>query len=278
VVSLDGWESKNFSAATARQSPYFDALKLRAPYLLFLQDKPPNPGLQFDAAFFHSLKYAERYFYQVNQLEHAAYVANPLALPLLDATKRTGVEFVYQSVLYFLNAYVKKDARSLAWLKRSAEANGFSKELLKAETKLPALPPAPTAAEFEQLLGVGLGQDGSSLTRGIEVFRAAKKADPELTLFSVPGINMFAFRMKRQNKPEAALALLKLGVEAYPQSATALDNLGSAYLEFGRPERALECFTQALALVADDPDLNEGEKAQFRNELQQKFNRLKGAK
>lgn len=271
VVSLDGYEGKNFSSQTARQSPWFDVLKLRVPYLLFLQDKPPGPSLQFDPAFFASLKYSERSFYQVNNIEHSEYVANPLALTLLAADKRTGVEFVYQTVLHFFNAHVKKDAGSLALLKPGAEA----KLLLKAENRQAALPPAPTADEFEQLLGVGIGQDGGGVMRGIEVYRAAKKANPDLELFSVQTINMFAFRMLRQNKKEETIALLKLGVEAHPQSTAAMNNLGARYQEFGQSVLARECFEKALALLSTDPTMNENEKAQSRTSIQQKINALK---
>lgn len=271
VVSLDGWEGKNFSSQTARQSPYFDVLKLRVPYLLFLQDKPPSPSLQFDPAFFAALKYSERYFYQVNNIEHSEYVGNPLALPMLATDKRAGVEFVYQTALRFFNAYVKKDSGSLALLKRSPEANA----LLKAENKQAALPPAPTTDEFEQLLGVGFGQDGSGMKRGIDVFRAAKKANPELELFSVQTMNMFAFRMMRQNKKEEAIALLQLGVEAYPQSVAAMNNLGNKYQELGQMELARECFEKALAMLAADSTMSESEKAQARSNIQQKLERLK---
>lgn len=271
VVSLDGYEGKNFSSQTARQSPWFDVLKLRVPYLLFLQDKPPSPSLQFDPAFFASLKYSERSFYQVNNIEHSEYVANPLALPLLSADKRTGVEFVYQTVLHFFNAHVKKDAASLAALKGGPETQA----LLKTENKQTALPPAPTADEFEQLLGVSFGQDGSGVMRGIDVFRAAKKANPELELFSVQTINMFAFRMLRQNKKEEAIALLKLGVEAYPQSVAALNNLGIRSQELGQKELARECFEQALALLTTDSTLSENERAQTRSNLLQKLAALK---
>lgn len=267
VVSLDGWEGKKLNSQTARESPYFDVLKLRVPYLFFSQDNPPSPGLQPDPTFLATLKYAERHFYQVNNIEHPEYVGNPLAVPMLAAEKRTGVEFVYQKVLHFFNAYVKKDSGSLTLLKRTPEAKG----LLKAEEKLTALSPAPTADEFEQLLGVGLGQDGSSVKRGIDVFRTAKKANPELELFSVQTMNMFAFRMTRQNKKEEAIALLQLAVEAYPQSVAAMNNLGNKYQEFGQTELARECFEKALTLLTSDTTMSEHEKAQARSSLQQKL-------
>ena len=271
MVSLDGYEGKNFSSQTARQSPWFDVLKLRVPYLLFLQDKPPSLSLQFDPAFFAALKYSERSFHQVNNIEHSEYVANPLALPMLAADKRAGVEFVYQTVLHFFNAHVKNDAGSLALLKPSAEA----RLLLKAENRQAALPPAPTADEFEQLLGVGSGQDGGGVMRGIDVYRAAKEANPDLELFSVQTMNMFAFRLLRQNKKEEAITLLKLAVEAHPQSTAAMNNLGARYHEFGRSALARECFEKALALLPTDPTMNEDEKAQSRTSIQQKINALK---
>ena len=111
--------------------------------------------------------------------------------------------------------------------------------------------------------------------RGIDVYRAAKEANPDLELFSVQTMNMFAFRLLRQNKKEEAITLLKLAVEAHPQSTAAMNNLGARYHEFGRSALARECFEKALALLPTDPTMNEDEKAQSRTSIQQKINALK---
>ncbi len=269
VVSLDGWEGKVSSSTIARQSPWFDVLRARVPYLVFAHDRPPNPGLQFDRAFFDGLKYSQRYAYQVADVEHFDYIANPLVLPSLSTAKRRGVEFVYRTVLHFLNAYVRNDRDSLAFLARGAVANGYDAAMLKIEQMQASLKPAPTVEEFEQLLGVGLGQSGTGVKQGIEVFRAAQRDNPDLRLFSVSSINLFAFRMKQQNNREAALDLLRLGVEAYPSSAAAMSNVCTAYQEFGQTDDARSCFEKAGTLVATDPALSDAERAEMRRSIAQ---------
>ena len=42
--------------------------------------------------------------------------------------------------------------------------------------------------------------------------------------------------------------MLKLNVEAYPQSANAYDSLGEAYLVGGDKEKAIENYRKALAI------------------------------
>lgn len=278
IVSIDGWESKKGNVSTARQSPYFDVLKLRVPYLLFLQDKPLNEGLQFDSIFFNQLKYSERFFYQVKNIEHLDYLGNPLTFPTLAADKRTGVEFVYQNILHFFNSYLKKESQSLEFLKRNATENGFAKDLLIAETKLPALSPVPSAEEFEKLLKVGIGEDGSGIKQGIEIFRAAKKANPEVALFSLQSLRLFSFRMTQLNKQAEAVELLKLGIEAFPQSSEAINNLGNLYRTQGQRALAIECFEKALNLIAADLAVAEKDKESFRTEILKKLKELKDQK
>ena len=281
VVSLDGWEGANNGAEMLRASPYYDPLRMRVPYLLMKQDNAPNPSLQHNLSVFDAFKYADRYFHIVKDIEHFQYVDNPLTTPMLAAEKRQGTEFVYRTVLHFLNAYVKKDQASLTLLKAPVAERGIPASLIKVEAQHAALRAVPIDEEFEALLGVGLNQtgaDAASIAKAIEVFRAAKRENPEVILFQEGTMNLYAFRLSRQNKAQEALALYKLNVEAYPNSINAVNNLGNAYRDLGRKELAIECFEKVLEMIAQDTRLNANEKAQSKNNIQQKINQLKEPK
>ena len=134
----------------------------------------------------------------------------------------------------------------------------------------------PSAEEFEQLLKVGIGEDGSGIKLGIEIFRASKKANPEVVLFSLQSLRLFSFRMTQRNKQAEALELLKLGLEAFPQSSEAIDDLGNLYRTQGQQALAIECFEKALKLIAADSAVTEKDK--FRVAVQQKIKALKDQK
>ena len=51
LISLDGYEGKQSGTAMLRASPYFEPLRMRVPYLIFVQDeREPSPALLHDRA------------------------------------------------------------------------------------------------------------------------------------------------------------------------------------------------------------------------------------
>jgi tetratricopeptide (TPR) repeat protein len=64
-------------------------------------------------------------------------------------------------------------------------------------------------------------------------------------------LNGLGYQLLQRNRPNEAIAVFKLNVEAYPKSANAFDSLGEAYLNQGNRAEAIASYEKALAI---DPD------------------------
>jgi peptidylprolyl isomerase len=68
-------------------------------------------------------------------------------------------------------------------------------------------------------------------------------------LYAAEGdVNMLGYRLLQQRKTKDAIEILKLNVEAYPQSANAYDSLAEAYMVNGDTALAIENYEKSLAL------------------------------
>jgi peptidylprolyl isomerase len=61
-------------------------------------------------------------------------------------------------------------------------------------------------------------------------------------------LNMFGYTLLRQKQTKEAIEILKLNVEAYPQSGNVYDSLAEAYMVNGDTTLAIENYEKALAL------------------------------
>ena len=98
--------------------------------------------------------------------------------------------------------------------------------------------------------------------KGIEAmvseFHSLKSApDPDLYV-GESDINGFGYTLLRRRMVNEGLAVLKLNVEAYPQSANVYDSLAEAYLLSGDKEKAIENYRKALAI---DPTMESAKQA-----------------
>jgi hypothetical protein len=71
-------------------------------------------------------------------------------------------------------------------------------------------------------------------------------------------INALGYRLLRRQQVNEAIEVLKLNVEAYPQSANVYDSLAEAYLLSGNREKAIESYRKALAI---DPTMESAKQA-----------------
>jgi len=100
--------------------------------------------------------------------------------------------------------------------------------------------------------------DAKGIDAMIAEFHSLKSvADPDL-LVSESDTNAFAYSLIRKKRLNEAIAVLKLNVEAYPQSANAYDSLGEAYLMVRDKEKAIENYRKALEL---DPTMESAKRA-----------------
>jgi peptidylprolyl isomerase len=93
--------------------------------------------------------------------------------------------------------------------------------------------------------------------KGVEAMIAAfhslkSGADPDLYV-AESELNALGYRLLGRQQVNEAIEVLKLNVEAYPQSANVYDSLGEAYLLSGNPEKAIENYRRAVAI---DPTMD----------------------
>jgi tetratricopeptide (TPR) repeat protein len=99
-------------------------------------------------------------------------------------------------------------------------------------------------------------------TKGVEAMvaefhRRKGVADPDL-FTGESDINAFGYSLLRRNEVNEAIAVFKLNVEAYPQSANAYDSLGEAFMVQGDKEKAIENYQKALTI---DPTMESAKRA-----------------
>lgn len=197
VVSLDGWEVKAIGAPVALGSPWFDVRRLRVPYLAFTQDDEGREPLRPDLTLLDTLHYAERALYQFEGLSHLFFVDDMVALTLGEVEAR--------------RAYARVFATVRAWLDGATAAGPGTADVQLAE-RVAALPPVPTAAEFEAL--VMAGDPGRLRAVVEEVWRV----QPDAQLFTEREIRLYAFRFRQRGDRAMTRTLLTLGLRAYPEA------------------------------------------------------------
>jgi tetratricopeptide (TPR) repeat protein len=75
--------------------------------------------------------------------------------------------------------------------------------------------------------------------------------------FSEGQLNYLGYRMLQEGKIREAIAVFRLNIEAYPQSANAHDSMAEAYLQSGNTEQAKKFYKEVLRILSDDPQVGE---------------------
>jgi tetratricopeptide (TPR) repeat protein len=111
--------------------------------------------------------------------------------------------------------------------------------------KTPGRAPADSiacAATINQLQAGGAAEVAQRLTE-------AREKDPHAQLFPEITAGIVGFDYMREGDLKSAIAVLKLVVTAYPDSADANENLADAYLADGQKDLAKQYAGKALALL-----------------------------
>jgi hypothetical protein len=88
----------------------------------------------------------------------------------------------------------------------------------------------------------------AGLEAGLSEYAALQKAAPPGVLFNEGSFNQLGYRLLAAGKRIEAVAVFKLNVAAYPQSANAYDSLGEACMKDGQVDLAIENFKKSLQL------------------------------
>lgn len=155
-----------------------------------------------------------------------------------------GYKWAAQYTLEFLDAYLKHDAMAMAFLKKTPAENGAPPHFLSASYRAAkGLPPTLDAFRAE------LGRQG--FDHAAQIYAAMHKENPEFK----PGegaINSWASQLISENHLPEATELLKLDILLYPDSSSAYDSLGEAYVKSEQKELAIESYKKSLEKNPDN--------------------------
>jgi len=262
VISVDGYEGKTSGTAMLRDSPHFDPLRLRVPYLIFVQDEnDPPPQLVHDRTIWDALRYATRYWYVLNGFNHGRLISDVANVSTLTADQRAGHTFIVRTMRRFLDAYVKRDADARSALE-NGPSDGLPDPVRKVAVTAVALPPAPTSEEFERLVMEG------PIERAALAYRQARERNPQLRIFDESTIGLYAFRYTQRKQLKEALELRRLAAEAFAESPTAAYQLGLTATDAGQPVEARAAFDRALKLLDASTSMPPERRDALRKEIQ----------
>lgn len=87
-----------------------------------------------------------------------------------------------------------------------------------------------------------------SIPAAINKYHELKKNNPNDYNFKESQLNGFGYQLLQVGKTDQAIAVLKLNVESYPESANVYDSIGEAYMIKGNKEEALMNYEKSLKL------------------------------
>lgn len=143
--------------------------------------------------------------------------------------------------------------------------------LLKSPGRAPAATRVPVASGIEAL---NLLEEPGGPAKLSKMLQDARAKDPAAKLFAEDAVNFMGYEHMQAGDTKGAVEILKLNVEAYPDSANAYDSVSDAYLAAGQKELALENAKKALAMLDSDKKLNEQTKQGIRQSAEQKVKQL----
>jgi imidazolonepropionase-like amidohydrolase len=90
--------------------------------------------------------------------------------------------------------------------------------------------------------------ESKGVAAAVEQYRTLKRSEPDAYEFGEDELNMLGYGLLQGKKAAEAVEILKLNVEAFPQSANAHDSLAEAYVALGNRELAIEHYKKSLEL------------------------------
>ena len=275
IVSLDG--SVRYYPDLVAQATDVTPERLQVPFLNLISrpqsledlSGPDNPKVDFSKSLIPRLKYSDLYTVTLYPMEHPDFVSGFLRLGS-DAAfteysrAEVSVAFAWAAgyVRNFLNAYLKSDAASLAFLNSGSSQNGVPAHLLSVEVHRSAGSP-PTRETFAEELG----------KRGFEhakdVYEEMQKKDPAFML-TEEALAWWGYWLQQAQKNKEAIEIYKLATIRYPASGNALNSLAGAYEANQDKSLAIDTYKRILevepgnvralqhlkALGAPDPDIH----------------------
>ena len=249
LVSLDGsirFHPKIWGAAT-----YVRPARTAVPMLSLGAQAPSAEELErrdeLGASYLNSMKYSDVYMATMHPMEHGHFSSWGLRFAG-DAGfgdyQRADVALAYRSgALYvhrFLDAYLKEDAKALAFLQQSPLKNGIAPQVMSMQFQ-PAQFKALGEADFLRAFAAAGFKDGQA------VYASTIAMSPGLKLNPM-NLNILGYQLLRGNNARGAVELFKLATHLEPKYGDAFDSEGEAYEALGEKALAIAAYEKAVAV------------------------------
>lgn len=250
LVSLDGSvrSHAHFITAAGNVIPARTAVPMlsigsRPMSLETLQQK----GRNVSSSYLNSMKYSDVYLATMQPMVHMNFSSWSLRFDgerYLSDYSADEVAMAYSwTVRYvkeFLDAYLKKSAAALVFLKNQPLKNGVPAHMMDIEMR-PASAAPPTDESFiKAFVGRGFTDAGG-------VYKEMLAQSPEFTL-SPPQLNIWGNELLARKNAKGAVELFKLAAVMSPGYGDVFDSLGEAYEALDEKALAIRAYEQALAV------------------------------
>jgi dienelactone hydrolase len=215
--------------------------------VMFVADRERHPHFETFAPY---LKFTAHYEVTTPALEHNAFVSQGVVGK--DEGARRSYEAVCGAMLRFLDAYLKDDLAALQWLRAPAGREDGPLQL----RSVAGAPPPPTGAQIARLYRSEERSNPQTLTAFL------KSAEPA-------AVAAAAAILYEGDEKKQAVELLKAAAKVHSRSALIEESLGESLLGAGDRDGAIAALERALALLPGDETLNETEKTQLRDAIEQ---------
>lgn len=149
----------------------------------------------------------------------------------------------------------------------------FVTTLIKTPGRAPAS--KETAAVPQQIHVLDLMDQPGGVAKVSQMLTEARRHDPKATLFPEDIVNIVGYEHLQSGDTKGAVEILKLNVEAYPNSANVYDSVSDAYLADGQKDLARQNAKKALELLPTDAGIrDEQRRAGIKNSAEQKLKQL----
>lgn len=245
IVSLDGTREPAITKLIAPQ-------KITAPWLYISRTPATIPELnksEVDTTFslLNEAKYAHVYQLTMYPMRHADFISRHLressASDFGEYSKaevaRT-YDVVARYVRGFLDAYLKNDKPSLAFLGRTPRENAVPAHTMVVDVHQPQqLPPSQASLAAE------LARHGFARIAG--AYQEARKRDASFQL-SQGDLKSWGYGLLEQGRTLDAVEVMKLWTTLFPEDWDAADSLAEAYQTAGNKPLAIQYYRKSLEL------------------------------
>ena len=255
IVSLDGTERYQYELL--KKSPFFNKNKIDVPYIHMAQKDIPeivlkedniDPALNTKFQLYDSLSRCRAYRLKFHNMTHSYFSTLGILFEKRDKRQdksdselMESYKWVSKYTLSFLNAFLKDDNSSLAFIENNPSENGIKNGLITQRAKQPE----SEAFSFKDFNDLASNQNYESL---IELFDSTMKKNPSLKL-PEGNLNTLGLQLVfNPNTSEQGINVFLLATKLYPNSSNLFDSLAEGYLFMGDKEKAIESFEKSLEL------------------------------